>query len=164
MSKIRLVVTAALFVAAASCGGAATSTSQAPVATSVPAQAPTAADAPPTPGEPSPADTTPTADLRTLGGLAGIELVDPAPGGLRPMLAWVEIPDAAYYRVVVLDGGGTPYWGWIGTDTSVRFGGADTDGGLTAHVHQPMTWSVAAIDDQGRTIALSEQGTLPGEG
>ncbi len=158
MTRIRLIVAATVLVATAACSGGATPTSQPPVDTSTPTQAPS------TTGDSSPAGTNPTSDLRTLGGRAGIELVDAAPGGLRPLLAWVEVPDAAYYRVVVLDSDGKPYWGWLGTDTSVRFGGAETETGLTAQVYEPMTWSVAAIDPQGRTIALSDEGSLPGEG
>lgn len=161
MPTMRLVVASVMIaVATASCSGTTTSTGQ-------PAQevaTPTTVQTPSTTEAPSTTEGSPAPDLRALGGVGGIELVDSAPGGLRPLLAWAEVPDAAYYRVVVLDGDGKPYWGWIGTEASVRFGGAETDSGLTAQVHEPMTWSVVAIDSQGRTIALSDPGSLPGEG
>ncbi len=101
-------------------------------------------------------------DLRALADLGTIELVDPAPAGVRPTLAWQPVAEADHYRVVVLDGDGDPYWAWLGTDTSVPFGGAETDDGILASVHEPMTWMVVAVDAEGRTIAISDPGDLPG--
>ena len=60
--------------------------------------------------------------------------------------------------MVVLGADGVPYWAWTGTDTQVRFGGAPSDdGGQTAALHEPMTWSVLAVDGDGVILAVSER-------
>ncbi len=148
---------AVLVLAAAACSGSSSSptTSAGAPATTTTAPAPPATA---TTTTAAPAD----GDLRSLADLGTVELVDPAPPGIRPVLAWRPVEGADRYRVVVLDADGAPYWGWLGTETTVPFGGAETDDGLLASVFEPMTWTVTAIGPDGRTLAISDAGTLPG--
>ena len=142
---------AVLVLAAAACSGSSSpsTTAETPGTTrAAPASTTTAA-----PGE---------EDLRSLADLGTVDLVDPAPPGIRPVLAWRPVEGAHRYRVVVLDAEGAPYWGWLGAETTVPFGGAETDDGLLASVFEPMTWTVTAIGPDGRTLAISDAGALPG--
>ncbi len=168
MNRRLIAATIAITVIGAACSGSSTTTSSADGATGTTGTTTAAGVSDTTATTSTAAPTTVTTeamvdgDLRALTGLGPVGLVDPAPVGVQPTLAWEPVDGAEHYRVVVLDGSGDPYWAWLGTDTSVPFGGADSGEGLLASVHEPMTWTVIAVAADGRTIAISDQGNLPG--
>ena len=89
--------------------------------------------------------------------------LDPSdgPAGPYPILSWEPVPAAATYWLVVSDADGQPYWAWTGEATEVRFGGGDSDEvNQTATLHEPMTWTVIAIDSDGELVAFSEPATV----
>jgi hypothetical protein len=166
----RLVAVVSIGMVVTSCGGsdepAATTASAADVATTSRTAGATTTD-----GPAATAPTTPTAtvangstSLRDLRGdlsIGSVELQPADEGGPHPTLAWDPVDDAATYWLVVRDGSGDAYWAWTGADTSVRLGGGDRAGlNQTAALHEPMTWSVTAIDGSGNVIAFSDVATV----
>lgn len=91
-------------------------------------------------------------------GLADIELVTPmSGGGSHPRLEWRPVPGAVRYHVFVLAPSGRVYWGWRTSDTSIPVGGLPqlSEGAAGPAVSAGMTWSVSAVDAEGRVIGLS---------
>lgn len=96
-------------------------------------------------------------DMREDLGIESIVLQPVEEGGPHPTLAWDPVDNAATYWVAVQDGSGRIYWAWTGAETQVRVGGGDRpELNQTAALHEPMTWSVTAVDDVGSIIAFSE--------
>ncbi|MFT7607766.1 MAG: hypothetical protein ACI9MX_000822 [Candidatus Aldehydirespiratoraceae bacterium] len=91
--------------------------------------------------------------------VAEILAVEAEPGP-RPLLSWAPVAEAQRYTLVVLGLNGDPYWAWSGVDTSVAMGGITDPDVVGPWVHEPMTWTVAAIDATGLAIALSDPGAL----
>lgn len=119
---------------------------------------PAQADQPPEESaESAPTTTTTTTTVAPI--LPLIE-VEPAAAGSRPRLAWPDVAGAARYTLVILGSDGTPYWAWSGTDTSTPVGGIDDPDVAGPWVHEPMTWTVAALDADGVPIALSNASPL----
>ena len=82
-------------------------------------------------------------------------------GGPHPTLAWDAVDGAATYWLVVHDGDGRVYWAWTGAETQVRVGGGDrSELNQTAALHEPMTWSVTAVDASGSLLAFSDVATV----
>lgn len=159
--RLRTLVVAVALVSSACSGSsspASTSEDAAPSTTSPP---PTSAAASPT-SVAEPTGAAGSDDLQVLGDLGSVELVDPAPSGRHPVLAWHPVDGADRYRVIVLDADGAPYWGWLGSQTAVTFGGAESGQGLVAAVFEPLTWTVTAVGADGRVLAVSDPGVLPG--
>lgn len=91
-------------------------------------------------------------------GLATIEQLTETTGvGTRPVLRWAPVEGARRYHLFVLSPSDVVYWGWQTTDTSVPVGGlpALPEGAPGPAISEGMTWSVAAVDDDGHIIALS---------
>lgn len=115
-----------------------------------------------TPAEPDPtpvesADPGATRELLASRGIGTVTLQASSEGGSHPVLAWDAVDGAASYWLVLHDDAGRPYWGWTGSETSVRVGGGDrAEQNQTAVLHEPMTWSVSAFDADGRLMAISE--------
>lgn len=86
--------------------------------------------------------------------------VQPTEAGPRPLLSWTAVEGAATYEIVVLDAGGTPYWAWSGTDSSVHLGGMENPDAAGAWVFEPLSWVVAARDAEGTTLAMSARADL----
>jgi len=74
--------------------------------------------------------------------------------GPTPIFRWASIDGAASYRLLVRGPGGEG-WAWRGAETSIRYGGG-TDGVPGPQLVPGMVWSVAALDGDGRLVALSE--------
>jgi hypothetical protein len=91
-----------------------------------------------------------TAEIRLLTKSSG--------GGAHPVLKWKPVAGTASYLVVVRTPGGTPFWTWQGSETSVRLGGGpesaadDTEG---AALRTRMVWFVIAFDADRKAIASS---------
>ena len=85
-----------------------------------------------------------------------VDLVGPAALGAGdvPMFEWKNVAGAAAYRLSVLGPTG-PRWGWQGTATTVRYGGV-VEGQQGPTLVAGSFWSVAAVDGDGRMVALSE--------
>lgn len=109
-------------------------------------------------------DTTTVPSLLELRGDLGLDILVLNPiteTGSHPTLNWQPADGAAAYWLVLRDAGGRPYWAWTGTDTSVRVGGGDSAStNQTAALHAEMTWSVAAFDEEGNLIALSDSASV----
>lgn len=77
--------------------------------------------------------------------------------GEVPVFKWEAVPAAATYRLAVLDEGGDVVWAWEGVATSVALGGvADRPEGEAGPVLAgPGSWSVVAVDQEGRVVAVS---------
>jgi len=77
--------------------------------------------------------------------------------GEIPLFEWGAVAAAATYRLAVLDEGGDVVWAWEGEATSVPLGGvADRPEGEPGPVlEEPATWSVVAVDREGRVVAVS---------
>ncbi len=106
------------------------------------------------PSAPAPTGSSRAAEL----GLADIELTTPVSGGgRRPVLEWAPLADTAYYYVVVRAPSGGVYWGWRTNQTSVPVGGLPrlSEDAAGPAISAGMTWSVSAVDGQGRVIGLS---------
>ncbi len=86
--------------------------------------------------------------------------LEDAESGPRPLLTWVAVDGTARYTLVVLGSDGAPYWAWSGTETSIHLGGFEDPDAIGPWVHEPMTWTVAAIDGDGKPIAISHAGAL----
>lgn len=107
-----------------------------------------------TTGPGSPVELTEVAEF----GVVTLGEVEPGP---HPVLGWEPFEGASSYWLVVVDAAGDPYWAWTGKDSSVRVGGGSTDEiNQTAVVHEAMTWRVAAFDENGTLVALSQSGTI----
>lgn len=101
-------------------------------------------------------------DLAALGTAEFLPVIEVSHDGpaQRPMLSWVEVTGATRYSVVVLGSDGSPYWAWSGTTTEVPMGGIDDPDVVGPWVHEPMTWTVAATDADGVSIAMSPAADL----
>jgi len=77
--------------------------------------------------------------------------------GEVPVFEWEAVPAAATYRLAVVDEGGDVVWAWEGVATSVALGGvADRPEGEAGPVLAgPGSWSVVAVDQEGRVVAVS---------
>lgn len=97
--------------------------------------------------------------------VAPIELLTPvAGGGAWPQLDWEPVADGERYRVRVYGPDGRAFWGWMGTDDQVIFGGfprTPEDGSaVTPQVLDGMSWSVIAFDADGRIVGQSGERPL----
>lgn len=94
-------------------------------------------------------------------GVEGIELVAPDEDGAGkvPTFEWEAVEGASTYRLVVLNGEDQPIWAWEGAETEVVLGAVPDrpEGEAGPVVTEGSTWSVAALDDEGHVIALSEE-------
>lgn len=152
----RLAVIAGLGLLVASCGGATlTTTTSTGVATSDRAEVATT-----TGGAPATTSNAESGSVRDLG-IDTITLQSSDEGGPHPTLRWEPVDGAETYWLTLRDGTGGVYWAWSGPDTSVRVGGGTSpELNQTAALHEPMSWSVIAIDESGTLIALSSRGTV----
>ncbi len=81
--------------------------------------------------------------------------------GPHPTLTWDTVDGAALFLLAIIDGNGSPYWAWTGTETSVRVGGGNTaELNQTATLHEPMKATIAAVSSEGRLVAISEPTTI----
>jgi hypothetical protein len=105
-----------------------------------------------------PARSAADAGSRPVRGMASVDATTPTQGhGDRPVLAWTPVTGAADYRVVVLDATRRPYWAWHGPGSSVVVGATEKPMPAAAggpRVVKGSTWSVVALDDAGRPLAL----------
>ncbi|NNE11413.1 MAG: hypothetical protein HKN41_04125 [Ilumatobacter sp.] len=179
MTPVRRLLLIAALVTAGACssgdddaGDATTATSDVTAATEPVDASPPATSAPssPTterdettestaPDEPD-ATTSSTAPPAPL--IAGVDatvtLLTPASGaGIRPLLEWSPVADAARYLVVVYAPDERPYWTWSTTETSVHVSGEPVldDERPGPAVSDGMTWGVVALDDATVPIAYS---------
>ena len=85
-----------------------------------------------------------------------IDLVAPAEtnAGRAPTFEWMAVAGAATYRLSVL-APDAPSWAWLGTDTSVRYGGVP-DGVGGPSLRPGSWWSVAALAEDGTITAMSD--------
>jgi len=91
-------------------------------------------------------------------GVGTIEQLTPiSGGGTRPLLEWAPVDGADRYFVLVSAPSGVIYWGWRTSDTSVPVGGYPqlNEGAAGPAVSEGMTWTVTAVDADGRIIAVS---------
>lgn len=85
---------------------------------------------------------------------------EPNEPGPRPELSWSAVDGAVTYDLIVLDSGGSAYWGWSGETTSIHLGGVSNPDAIGAWVFEPLTWIVTARDSAGQTVAVSLRATL----
>ena len=78
--------------------------------------------------------------------------------GEVPIFEWQAVEGAATYRLAALDEDGGVVWAWEGEGTSVPLGGvADRPEGEPGPVLEGAgSWSVVAVDREGRVLAVSE--------
>lgn len=93
-------------------------------------------------------------------GLDEVALVSPDMTGAGdvPTFVWEPVEAAKAYRLFVVDGDGVPIWSWEGRTTSVALGGLSVERpeGDSGPVLAPgSTWSVAALDGDRQTLAVS---------
>ena len=108
------------------------------------------------PSEPAPSGSSRAAEL----GLDEIQLTTPiSGGGRRPVLEWAPLTEAAHYHVLVRAPSGRVYWGWRTSGTSIPVGGLPrlTENAAGPAISIGMSWSVSAVDADGRVIGLSGQ-------
>ena len=86
-----------------------------------------------------------------------VTLAEPGP---RPLLSWQPVAGATGYLVTVLDASGVGYWAWSGTATEVHVGGTSEPDAIGPYVYEDMTWMVAAEDETGALLAVSEPSPL----
>ncbi len=86
-----------------------------------------------------------------------VTVAEPGP---RPLLTWAPVAGASLYRVSVLDESGLGYWTWAGTATEIHVGGTAEPDAIGPYVYEEMTWMVAAEDDSGSILAVSEPSPL----
>jgi hypothetical protein len=90
---------------------------------------------------------------------AAVELTAPPEedAGEVPTFAWESVEGAAAYRLVVLDAEGRAVWAWEGSETSVALGGVPDrpEGAEGPVLTAGSTWSVAALDADGHVVAVS---------
>ena len=177
------MITAVTVVSMAACSGdddgAGTDATSDPA--TAPATEPTAATEPSEPTDPDPAPTPTVSDVTDPsndeveddsttsapttvalidGFEATIELLTPLQGsGIRPLLEWAPVDDAARYMVVVYAPDGSPYWASTSAATSVHVGGDPvlTDDRPGPSVIDGMSWGVVALDDETVPISFSDR-------
>lgn len=97
-------------------------------------------------------------------GVAVITLTTSETGaGLKPLLAWEPVEEAAEYQVTVYTPGKEPYWAWHGEATSVYLGGGDTpppEDSVGPALAEGMWWAVLAFDADGRIVGSSVLGQI----
>jgi hypothetical protein len=88
--------------------------------------------------------------------LPAIQLLAPAElgAGRAPTFEWAPFADAATYRLSVL-APDAPTWAWLGSDTSVRYGGVPEGVGGPS-LRPGSWWSVAALGSDGTVVAMSD--------
>jgi hypothetical protein len=89
-------------------------------------------------------------DLPTIDLLAPAEL----DAGRAPTFEWSAIDAAATYRLSVL-APDAPTWAWLGSATSVRYGGVP-EGTNGPSLRTGSWWSVTALADDGAVLAVSD--------
>ncbi|MGH2677634.1 MAG: hypothetical protein ACRDHB_04655 [Actinomycetota bacterium] len=89
-----------------------------------------------------------------------IQLVRPVEerAGEVPTFEWRRVDGAAVYRLAVLNADGAVIWAWQGSETSVVLGGVEgrPEGETGPVLTRGSTWSVLAVDGQGRVVGVSE--------
>lgn len=168
LPRLRIIAVLAIGILVAACGGTdePTGTSAEPTTAG---STPDTAAVTTTAGSETPATTQPGStveatsspssirDLREDLGFGSIVLQPADEGGPHPTLSWDAVDGAATYWLVLHDSAGRIYWAWTGADTQVRVGGGDrAELNQTAALHEPMTWSVTAVDDAGSIVAFSD--------
>ncbi len=108
------------------------------------------------------AEPPPTQPARPALGLPEMALLTEPSEDQRPLLEWEPVEGAAQYSVSVFAPSGEGYWAWRTEGTSVPLGGEprlrdEVSGPSTA---PGMTWSVLALDADGRPIAASVESLL----
>lgn len=93
-------------------------------------------------------------------GLDEVALVSPETTGAGdvPTFVWEPVEGAKAYRLFVVGGDGVPIWSWQGKASSVALGGLSverSDGDSGPVLTRDSTWSVAALDGDGQTLAVS---------
>lgn len=93
-------------------------------------------------------------------GLDELALVSPHTVGVGevPTFVWEPVEGAKAYRLFVVGGDGAPIWAWEGKATSVALGGLwvqRPEGDNGPILTRGSTWSVAALDGDGHTLAVS---------
>jgi hypothetical protein len=80
-------------------------------------------------------------------------------GGPRPLFEWAPTEGADGYMLWVYTPDGSPYWSWMGSDTSTYLGGAVqlADDRPGPRVIDGMTWVIAAVDTDLEFLAVSER-------
>jgi hypothetical protein len=139
--KLLLIVLVVVSALAAACGGESAQN----VTTS--ASDPASGASGPAPTRPRPA---------ALADLPLVELVAPGAtnAGRAPTFRWGTVAGAAAYRLTVL-GSDAPRWSWQGNASEVRYGGVP-EGVDGPSLVAGSWWSVAALDESGALVALSE--------
>ena len=77
-------------------------------------------------------------------------------GGERPLLSWQRVEGAEFYRVVLFNDQGIPYWAWQGEDTGIYVGGLTEpppSNSIGPIVTLCMTWITTAYNAEGVPIA-----------
>jgi len=102
----------------------------------------------------SPVTTRPRPSL--LGDLSTIELLAPteSDAGRAPTFEWAPVDKAATYRLLVL-APDAPTWAWLGSATSVRYGGVP-EGANGPSLRPGSWWSVTALTGDGSVLAVSD--------
>lgn len=103
-----------------------------------------------------------TGPSRPALGLPELTLLTEPSDEERPLLEWEPVDGAAQYSISVFAPSGAGYWAWRTDGTSVPLGGEprlrdDVSGPSTV---AGMTWSVVALDADGRPIAASVESVL----
>ncbi|WP_291379817.1 hypothetical protein [Demequina sp.] len=106
------------------------------------------------------ATTTATSSEFAIGDYLDTIAVTAADPGPRPLLTWTPVDGATMYLVTVLDSSGVGYWTWEGTETEVHVGGTSEPDAIGPYVFEDMSWRVAAQDDTGTLLAVSEPSPL----
>lgn len=102
----------------------------------------------------SPVTTRPRPSL--FGDLSTIELLAPTEfdAGRAPTFEWAPVDTAATYRLSVL-APDAPTWAWLGSATSVRYGGVP-EGANGPSLRPGSWWSVTALSGDGSVLAVSD--------
>ena len=102
----------------------------------------------------SPITTRPRPSL--FGDLPTIELLAPTEldAGRAPTFEWAPVDAAATYRLSVL-APDAPTWAWLGSATSVRYGGVP-EGANGPSLRPGSWWSVTALAGDGSVLAVSD--------
>lgn len=152
MTRSRAAATAAILLFVAGCGSSGGGESVAPVDDTQAITSTTdAADT----GDDASEATPPPDDDSTAPSPFPLIVTRATEAGPRPTLGWEPVEGASEYRVVVLDADRAPYWAWTGAGTSVPLGGLDDPSAVGAWTFESLTWTVAAIDQNGDILALS---------
>jgi hypothetical protein len=102
----------------------------------------------------SPVTTRPRPSL--FGDLPTVELLAPTEvdAGRAPTFEWAPVEAAATYRLSVL-AFDAPTWAWLGSATSVRYGGVP-EGANGPSLRPGSWWSVTALTSDGSVLAVSD--------